>query len=612
MCRGDWGAVARHSRDLDLLERIQEEEDPEAYHGRREELGRARRRPDDVSWETPSRSSTGAQRPLLVVQPPNPRLDAAANRPRDPTAMSTDPPVDPGLPATTVVPPPSMGGAAGGGAANPPAEGLSYSEFVQLLKSEFDRRDAAAAQMYQGLQEVKGKMDGLVLNQTSAALSHMDVDVTAAGRRGWPGWGYAENAGRARIELPLAAGGSGRAGTLAQPVFGGANAGGMMGAVGSGAPAAGPANRVAGGGGGPPDDDDDDDGDRDNGGPRGQGPPLGPGHLGRGGAEQEARAGRTRIKPEIFKEDPEDPLVGEKFVAWRKRFLACVYANAWTEAEALCWVEFSIAYPASRHITGIDLHGQNLVQVLDTLSKAFMSPEAGQTAKADFKCARMAQSGENVLGWHTRARRLFIRAYPERDPETSKELIEQYVEGLYPLELAEWALDHQPRTFSEARDVAEAKAATLACKRRLKNLPYPQDTSSSAAQTAAAQGRQQQAGRAGVSAIQQGSAASGGAGAAAAVQSSANGGAAAPGGGKRRGPKCFNCKRYGHIRPNCPDPPRPRKDGGGTGQGGQSGAGRGQARSGVHAIGHADATAGAGGSVDPAGHSTSDGRAAEN
>lgn len=276
-----------------------------------------------------------------------------------------------------------------------------------------------------------------------------------------------------------------------------------------------------------------------------------------------------RLKLDSFAEDPEDPLIGEKFLAWRRRFEACMAGNAWDPAQALVQLHYAIAYPASQHLTGLKLDNLGVTETLDALAKAFMSPESGQTARADFKAARMAKAGENVLGWHTRVRRLFLRAYPHREPEMAAELIEQYVEGLYPPSLMEYVMDRQPRTYTAARDLAEAKAATLAAKKRLAGLEYPQTTASASQTAPSSQGRN--GGGRGAHAIGQPAAAAAAhrgstegatkkgpgdksqSGASTAAQSAAadKGDTENRSGRRRFRPKCGNCNRWGHQTSQC-------------------------------------------------------------
>ena len=97
--------------------------------------------------------------------------------------------------------------------------------------------------------------------------------------------------------------------------------------------------------------------------------------------------------------------------------------------------------------------------VKEAYESRFITPGESSIAKADFLTCKQKEH-EDELDWHSRARALFSRAYPNRDANTSTDLIMRFIQGLRHRILAHFVQDGLPESYVMALDRCLHKKAT--------------------------------------------------------------------------------------------------------------------------------------------------------
>lgn len=152
---------------------------------------------------------------------------------------------------------------------------------------------------------------------------------------------------------------------------------------------------------------------------------------------------------------------------WRHHFLQVVRINGWSdleqrqqaaaamEGEALSYTRDINPEPDVQHPSEYTIE-----DLLAEYEEVFMPRSESDTVVAEFNCAKQ-KADEDILRWSTRLRTLFIRSYPEENPDGVL-LINRFVLGLRDKEVVSYVHENQPTSYFEARELAQRKAATKA------------------------------------------------------------------------------------------------------------------------------------------------------
>ena len=89
----------------------------------------------------------------------------------------------------------------------------------------------------------------------------------------------------------------------------------------------------------------------------------------------------------------------------------------------------------------------------------FITPAAGQAARAEFMNA-VQRADESLEAYHGRLRSVYMRAYPQNNPEQSPDLRERYARGLLDMNIAIKVMDNMPETYAETLGHAQRLTQT--------------------------------------------------------------------------------------------------------------------------------------------------------
>ena len=146
----------------------------------------------------------------------------------------------------------------------------------------------------------------------------------------------------------------------------------------------------------------------------------------------------------------------------------CAVKN-WDDQTARNNLANSMEGEANLRVQHIDPFGINpltgyLYSTADLLlayDRIFLPEAGGQLARSLFKQARQRAEGEDILAWHSRLRTLFQRSDPHVDTETSRDLIEQFVQGLVNRDVRDRTYNDFPQTYTQALHYATQRHAAL-------------------------------------------------------------------------------------------------------------------------------------------------------
>ena len=243
--------------------------------------------------------------------------------------------------------------------------------------------------------------------------------------------------------------------------------------------------------------------------------------------------------------DSIDPVA---FLNWRDNFEKTVTINGWNAQRAKREAAASVLGEAKDIVRDLDTEddAQNLAAFLTAYQDRFVSPAQTRLAQSEFKGSAQ-QAGESLLQWHSRCRRLFLRAYPAQAGQVNESpiLLQHFVEKLRNPTVMQYVNRRNPATYQAAFEDA---------------------SSVEAADALTANALQQQTGSTPV------------------VKSEPKVNAVAPGiicyrcrkpghrqdecrqppAAKARTIRCYGCQGFGHMRSECPSPVAP-STGAGTG-----------------------------------------------
>ena len=297
-----------------------------------------------------------------------------------------------------------------------------------------------------------------------------------------------------------------------------------------------------------------------------------------------------------------------EFLTWREGLLLCAQINNWGDLRTRREAKAAIEDPAARMVRDIkcDAAGTTTETLLKQYHDRFCSADATALALTQYVQA-VQGSQEPLLNWHGRLRDLFNRCKPQEDADTSSDLLQRWISGIYLVPIRLHVFRMMPESYNRALALAHNELAALRM------------TGSGVARSAAGSGRGNQIfGVGGNPSLEATLAAMDGDVVECQLRDAAGGIAAMNFTGL-----CFGCGRAGHIRSNCPNPkpaegagasagggaagvaggegaPRGRGGGrghgGGRGRGSSRGRGRGQGRGGAGlAVGAVAEAGGAGG-----------------
>ena len=108
----------------------------------------------------------------------------------------------------------------------------------------------------------------------------------------------------------------------------------------------------------------------------------------------------------------------------------------------------------------VDAAGATLQELLDQYATRFIPAAAGELARSEFASAAQ-RPDESILAWHTRARELFLRAYPNRanEVENAQDLIDKFVHNIYADDIRVFILEQGADTYLNALNRAQRKQA---------------------------------------------------------------------------------------------------------------------------------------------------------
>ena len=164
----------------------------------------------------------------------------------------------------------------------------------------------------------------------------------------------------------------------------------------------------------------------------------------------------------------------EDFLAWRNVFGRLRALKGWDDQTSLRQLAAGLEGAACRMTSDIQVDGvypvghpmagQNVTydSLMAAYQERFIPASLSKLARTQFLQSAQ-ESTETLVSWHTRLRELYMRAHPGAAIETSHELVERFILGIYDGVIREKTFDVSPATYSEALTVATTKAATRFC-----------------------------------------------------------------------------------------------------------------------------------------------------
>ena len=167
-------------------------------------------------------------------------------------------------------------------------------------------------------------------------------------------------------------------------------------------------------------------------------------------------AGGTRKPPVLSKVDPVE------WRTFRRTFDITREINHWDNERACRELLAAMEGEAARVTSHLDALADNVVfaNLLEMLEAIFVTRAASEAAKTAFHAARQ-DPGETLLGYHSRLRDLYLRAYPAEHAEGSETLRRQFILNLRDARVMDWTNMQHPLTYAAALTAAEDRAAGL-------------------------------------------------------------------------------------------------------------------------------------------------------
>ena len=134
----------------------------------------------------------------------------------------------------------------------------------------------------------------------------------------------------------------------------------------------------------------------------------------------------------ITRKETDPPLLTEidaiKWQSFKNCFIRVAVLNRWEPEMAKLRMLTCIRDKAARAIEHLRLDRQDDItfdEVISVIEDVYLNPSGIEFNKAVFKTSSR-ESGESLLAWHTRARELYLRAYPDADCEKNSDLKDKF------------------------------------------------------------------------------------------------------------------------------------------------------------------------------------------
>lgn len=210
---------------------------------------------------------------------------------------------------------------------------------------------------------------------------------------------------------------------------------------------------------------------------------------------------------------------GSDWIPWKNMFRALSQARNWGDVVARNHLATAMEGEANNRVAHINPFVNNpathaawtMQELLDAYDAVFLPEAGGHLARAMFKQARQKQN-EDIVDFHSRLRALFSRSDPQANAEASRDLREQFINGLGDPTIRDRTMNDFPDNYTDALACATKRAAALAILRSKQSTVYDADT----------------------------------------INNLHAGGEEGAEGGS--GGRCFNCNEYGHRWRACPKP----------------------------------------------------------
>ena len=182
-------------------------------------------------------------------------------------------------------------------------------------------------------------------------------------------------------------------------------------------------------------------------------------------AEMQEIRGADNNKPASVKTPVLSSTDSSEFKIFRQNFQLVSELNGWNAKKAKVACKASLTGEAALLLHDIEIgpDTRTLRQFLDLYENRLIAPAASAAAEVEFDHAKQLPA-ENVLAFHSRCRRLFLRAYPTTLPDvlnTSRSLIRKFISGLMSVETQRYVYRQTPETFNDALTMAQADEMSM-------------------------------------------------------------------------------------------------------------------------------------------------------
>ena len=153
---------------------------------------------------------------------------------------------------------------------------------------------------------------------------------------------------------------------------------------------------------------------------------------------------------------------GPEWMDWLRTFRVAMTINNWTPQRSAQSLIANLAGEAAAMARHIHLEDYaTLEELISALTGCYVTPADSAYARAQFKICGQRQD-ETLLKFSVRIKNLYAQAYPGLPAETSRDLIDHYLQGLLNSTVAEKVAERLPSTFSEAVQAVQNSVAATA------------------------------------------------------------------------------------------------------------------------------------------------------
>ena len=148
--------------------------------------------------------------------------------------------------------------------------------------------------------------------------------------------------------------------------------------------------------------------------------------------------------------------------------------NQWTDADAKSQVKIALRGEAAAlaqdilvgddpavRVGGLPLPGAKTYEAyMAEMQTRFVPLMESQIARSKFSCLKQ-EPGETLAGWHVRCKDEYVIAKPYGNPETDEDCRDQFVNNIIDPLIATYVADQNPRLYSQALVIAQAKQGNM-------------------------------------------------------------------------------------------------------------------------------------------------------